>query len=281
MKKGLVMEGGAMRGMFTCGVIDVFMEQGIDFDGASGISAGAVFGCNIKSKQIGRGIRYNKKYGADPRYCSFSSLLKTGDLYPPLFCYRELPEVLDPFDKETFRNNPMEFYIGATDIETGRIVYHKCTDGGDDDILWMQASASMPLAANPVEIKGKFYLDGGVSDSVPYRYLETKGYDRNVIILTQAAGYRKKKSPAVILMHILMKKYPALIKAMETRHIRYNKQMEELDERERTGKALVIRPPKPLGISRTENNPEELERVYQIGRREALRRLEEIKSFLS
>ena len=114
MKTALIMEGGAMRGMFTCGVIDVFMENGITFDGAAGISAGAGFGCNIKSRQIGRPIRYNKKYCRDPRYCSIRSLLKTGDLFGADFCYRELPEILDPFDSKTFAENPMAFYAGAT-----------------------------------------------------------------------------------------------------------------------------------------------------------------------
>ena len=120
MKTALIMEGGAMRGMFTCGVIDVLMRHGITFDGAAGISAGAVFGCNFKSGQIGRPIRYNKKYCADPRYCSVRSMLRTGDLYGADFCYRELPDELDIFDREAFRNNPLQFYVGATDVQTGK-----------------------------------------------------------------------------------------------------------------------------------------------------------------
>ena len=131
MKTALIMEGGAMRGMFTCGVMDALMENGVAFAGAAGISAGAVFGCNFKSEQIGRPVRYNKKYCRDPRYCSIRSLIKTGDLYGVDFCYRELPEILDPFDYETFRSNPMEFYVGATDVNTGRCVYHKCSAGGE------------------------------------------------------------------------------------------------------------------------------------------------------
>ena len=129
MKKGLIMEGGAMLGMFTCGVIDTLMENDINFD-AIGISAGAVFGCNIKSKQIGRAIRYNKKYCNDPRYCSFRNLIKTGNLYGTEFCYHEVAEILDPFDHDAFENNPMEFIVGATDIKTGKCVYHKCGRSG-------------------------------------------------------------------------------------------------------------------------------------------------------
>ena len=156
-----------MRGMFTCGVIDVLLENGVRFDGAAGISAGAVFGCNFKSGQVGRALRYNKQYCADPRYCSIRSLIRTGDLYGADFCYRELPDELDVFDRNAFAANPMEFYAGATDAATGECVYHRCEDGGDADMLWLRASASMPLVSRPVEIGGRFYLDGGIADAVP------------------------------------------------------------------------------------------------------------------
>ena len=207
-RTGLVLEGGAMRGMFTCGVIDVLMENDIWFEGACGISAGAVFGCNYKSRQIGRPIRYNKRFCKDPRYCSYRSLIKTGDLYGADFCYRELPDELDIFDRETFKNDPMEFYIGATDVKTGRCVYHKCTDGGEPDLKWMRASASMPIVSTPVEIEGSYYLDGGIADSIPYKFMESIGYDRNVIVLTQSKGYVQKQSSS--LMKLALRKYPAI-----------------------------------------------------------------------
>ena len=280
-KTALIMEGGAMRGMFTCGVIDVMMENGIDFEAAAGISAGAAFGCNYKSRQIGRAIRYNKAYCKDPRYCSLRSLRKTGDLYGVDFCYRELPLELDVFDRETFAADPMDFYVGATDINTGEAVYHKCSDGGEADFEWMRASASMPLVSRVVEIDGRELLDGGVVDAVPYRFMESLGYNRNVIILTQPKGYRKKKSRALPLVRRKLRKYPKLVEAMAERHLMYNGQMDEIDERERAGAALVIRPPEPLNIGRTEKDPDELERVYQIGRAEALRRLDELKAFLA
>ena len=280
MKTALIMEGGAMRGLFTCGVTDVFLEEGITFDAAAGISAGACFGCNFKSKQAGRAIRYNKRYSRDPRFCSFKSLVKTGDLYGADFCYRELPEVLDPFDNKAFEENPMAFYIGATDVDTGEIRYHKCTDGGQKDLLWMRASASMPLVSRIVEADGYRMLDGGIVDPVPYRYMEKLGYDRNVYILTQPKGFRKEKSSALPLIRIALRKTPKIVEAMEHRHEVYNRQMAEIDEKEARGEILVIRPPESLGISRTEHDPNELERVYQTGRREACRMLPEIRSFL-
>ena len=279
-KTGLVMEGGAMRGMFTCGVLDVLLENSINFDGAAGISAGAAFGCNFKSKQIGRAIRYNKKYSRDPRFCSFHSLIKTGDLYGADFCYRELPDILDPFDKETFRINPIEFYVGATDVLTGKCIYHKCTDGEETDLRWMQASASMPLVSRPVAVDGYLLRDGGITDSVPYGYMEELGYNRNLIILTQPDGYEKTRSRGLPLIKLALHKYPAIAEAMAVRHEMYNRQMKEIKEREQKGISFVIRPPEALGISRTEKDSDELERVYRIGRREAEKALPELRFFL-
>lgn len=279
MKTALIMEGGAMRGMFTCGVIDVLMRHGITFDGAAGISAGAVFGCNFKSGQIGRPIRYNKKYCADPRYCSIRSLIRTGDLYGADFCYRELPDELDVFDRKTFRDNPLRFYVGATDVGTGKPVYHLCTDGGSEDMLWFQASASMPIVSRPVKINDSLLLDGGIADAVPYAFMESQGYDRNVMILTRHKGYRKE--PVSGVMRIMLRKYPHIATAMAVRHQMYNRQMQEIDQREASGKSLVIRPPQPLRIGHTEKNPDELERVYQMGVYEAEMRLEDIRDFLA
>ena len=281
MKTALILEGGAMRGMFTCGVTDVLMEHGVSFDGMAGISAGAVFGCNVKSGQGGRAIRYNKQYCGDPRYCSLRSLLFTGDLYGADFCYRELPDVLDPFDRQAFRQNPMAFWAGATDVETGRCVYHLCRDGGEEDMLWLRASASMPLVSRPVAVDGRWLLDGGIADAVPYAYMERLGYDRAVLVLTQPRGYRKRPAAALPLLRLLLRKHPRLAEAMTQRHTMYNRQMEEIDRREEAGQSLVLRPPASLGIGHTEKHPEELERVYQIGRREAEKRLPEIQRYLA
>ena len=279
-RTALIMEGGAMRGMFTCGVIDVLMENHIDFDGAAGISAGAAFGCNFKSRQIGRPIRYNKTFGKDPRYASFRSLLKTGDYFGAEFCYETLPFELDVFDTKTFAENPLEFYVGATDVDTGEIRFHLCTDGGKKDLLWMRASASMPLLSHVVEVDGYRLLDGGIADAVPYEYMEKLGFRRNVIVLTQPKGFVKKKSRGQVLFDIGLRKYPAIVNGMAHRHEMYNRQMKEIEEREKRGDALVIRPPEDLKLGRTEKDPEELERVYQIGRRETEKRLPELRQFL-
>ena len=254
MKHGLVMEGGAMRGLFTAGVIDVMMEEGIGFDGAIGVSAGAVFGSNYKSNQPGRVIRYNLRFCQDPRYSSFRSLAKTGDLFGADFCYREIPDHLDPFDREAYESSPMDFYVVATDVHTGKPVYHNCRKGDREDLDWFRASASMPLAARIVEVGGYQLLDGGISDSIPLKYLESVGYDRNVVILTQPMGYEKKKNKALPLMKAAYSQYPDLLKTMARRQDVYNETTAYIREKERRGEVFVIRPEAALKIKRVEQS---------------------------
>lgn len=280
MKTGLIMEGGAMRGMFTAGVTDVMMENGIKFDGAIGVSAGAVFGCNYKSNQIGRTIRYNKKYCADKRYCSINSLLKTGDLYNAKFDYYDIPKKLDIFDTEAYKNNPMEFYVVATDADTGKAVYKRLDNCDDNDLLWLRASASMPLLSRIVNIADGRYSDGGTADSVPLRYFESIGYDRNVVILTQPADFIKRKNKLVPIFRIGLHKYPNLVHALATRHIKYNETIKYINEKEKSGEILVIRPPEALNIKAGEKSPDELERVYQIGRKIGNDSIQKIIDFL-
>lgn len=280
MKTGLVLEGGAMRGLFTAGVTDVMMENDIRFDGAIGVSAGAAFGCNYKSHQIGRAARYNIKYCNDERYCGFKTLLKTGDIYGVDFCYREIPQKLDVFDVDTFQKNPMEFYVVCTDIVTGKAIYHKCTTGGSEDLDWIRASASMPLVSRVVEADGYKMLDGGMSDSVPLKYFESIGYDRNVVILTQPDGYVKKKNKFLPMMRLTLRDYPKLIETVADRHNVYNKTTEYIKKREESGDAFVIRPPENLNIGAVEHNCDELKRVYEIGRKTGEENLEAMKNFL-
>ena len=280
MKHALIMEGGAMRGLFTCGVIDVFLEEGIVFDAAIGVSAGAVFGSNYKSRQHGRPLRYNTTYCRDKRYCSLWSLMTTGDLYGAEFCYSTLPDELDIFDRKAFADNPMQFWVTATNTETGEPVYHLCRDGGEDDILWMRASASMPLVSRPVHIDGYRLLDGGISDSIPFRFMEEQGYCRNVVILTQPEGYRKKQSAVLPLFRIFMKQYPAIVQTMAERHIHYNEETEAIRRQEQDGTLFVIRPQEALKVGKTEKNPEKLREAYEKGRQEALRRLPELREYL-
>ena len=281
MKTGLIMEGGAMRGMFTAGVLDVLMENGLVTDGAIGVSAGAVFGCNYKSHQIGRVIRYNTEYCNDKRYASFKNLVKTGNLYSEQFCYHEVPEKLDPFNEAAFAASPMDFFVVCTDVKTGEPIYHKCRKGDAEDVLWMEASASMPLAAKIVKIGHYGLLDGGVADSIPVRFFESIGYERNLIILTQPKGYIKKKNKFLPAIRAKYFRYPAFVEAVADRHERYNETLSYISMLEQAGKDYVIRPPIPLEIGAMERDPAQLRRVYETGRAVAQIQVEKIRDFLN
>lgn len=278
---GLVMEGGAMRGMFTAGVCDVLMEHNIAFDGAIGVSAGATFGCNYKSRQIGRVIRYNKRFAHEWRYCSLRSLFLTGNLYGTDFCYNAIPNRLDLFDYEAYRSNPMKFYVVVSDCQTGEPVYKELPLCDEIELTWMRASASMPLVSTPVTIDGKRFLDGGMTDSIPLAKFQEMGYTKNVVILTQPKEFVKKSSELMGLMKINLRRYPKLLAKMGNRHIEYNRQHDYVFEQEKAGKAIVLCPEKPLGISRTEHNPDELQRCYDTGRQVAESRLKEIIEFIA
>ena len=281
MKTGLIMEGGAMRGMFTAGVLDVLMENGLVTDGAIGVSAGAVFGCNYKSHQIGRVIRYNTEYCNDKRYASFKNLFKTGNLYSEQFCYHQVPEKLDPFNEAAFAASPMDFFVVCTDVKTGEPIYHKCRKGDAEDVRWMEASASMPLAAKIVKIGHYGLLDGGVADSIPVRFFESIGYKRNLIILTQPKGYTKKKNKFLPAIRAKYFRYPAFVEAVADRHERYNETLSYISMLEQAGKDYVIRPPIPLEIGAMERDPAQLRRVYETGRAVAQIQVEKIRDFLN
>lgn len=280
MKKGLILEGGAMRGMFTCGVLDVMMEHGIEFDGAVGVSAGAAFGVNYKSKQIGRAIRYNTRFCADKRYGGLFSLLTTGNIYNTDFCYNEVPLQHDLFDFDTYQKNPMEFFVVCTDVESGKAVYHKYEGREDSGFDWIRASASMPMVSQMVEIEGHKYLDGALADSIPVRFFEGKGYNRNIVILTRPKNFIMKANEMMPLMRMKYRKYPNLVRVIENRHRVYNETLAYISQMERAGRLLVIRPDRALPVSRVEKDPDKLRQAYEIGRRIALDRLEEIKNYL-
>lgn len=279
MKKGLVLEGGAMRGLFTAGIIDVMMEAGIEPDGIIGVSAGAAFGCNYKSRQPGRAIRYNTRFAKDARYSGIWSLLKSGDYFNAEFGYHIIPKQYDVFDDEAFDKNPMEFIVVCTDVETGKPVYQQLTRADYDTYEWIRASASMPLASKVVELAGLKLLDGGVADSIPLAYAESIGYDRNVVILTQPEGYQKEHNPFMPLMRLALRKYPHMIEAMDTRHLMYNRQLEFVSQTEREGRCLVIRPKQKIPIGHISHDPENMRQVYDIGRDMGKEKLNDIKAF--
>lgn len=280
MKKGLVLEGGALRGLFTAGILDVLMENGVRFDGLVGVSAGAAFGCNYKSGQAGRVIRYNKRFAHEWRYCSWRSWIATGDLFGGEFCYHKMPDELDVFDKETFDSNPMEYYAVCTDVETGEAVYKRLMKCSPETYEWIRASASMPMVSNIVEVGGRKLLDGGVADSIPLRFFQEQGYERNLVILTQPADYQKRHNRLMPILRLWLHRYPKMIEALDKRHEMYNQQLEYVREEERKGNTYVIRPPQKLVIGHISHDENEMQGVYQMGRRVGEGRLKDIVEFL-
>ncbi|MCQ2379172.1 MAG: patatin family protein [Victivallaceae bacterium] len=281
MKKGLILEGGAMRALFSCGVLDVLMQNGVRFDGIVGVSAGAAFGCNYKSHQPGRALRYNLRFCRDKRYCSFHSLLTTGDLYGGEFCYHLLPETLDPFDAETFRDDPTEFFVTATDVDSGEPRYRKCVEADPETMEWLRASASMPGVSRPVHLEERRYLDGGISDPIPLRFFESLGYDRNVLILTRPRNYRKKTPCFLPLLRPFFHTMPAIFKALEKRANVYNATLDAIAGKEKRGEIFVIRPEAPLPSGKIEHDPRRLQATYDLGKAAIRKEWERLKAFLS
>lgn len=281
MKTGLVLEGGALRGMFTVGILDVFMREGLTFDGMIGVSAGAAFGCNFKSRQQGRAIRYNTRYCGDWRYCSLRSLIKTGDLFGGEFCYHYLPAHLDHFDMATYDSNPMPMWVVCMDVETGEPVYHRCDKAGDECFEWIRASASMPMVSKVVEVGGHRLLDGGMVDSIPLARMEQLGHERNVVILTQPRGFVKKPNKMMPLVRMVMRKYPHVVRAMKNRHIGYNESLAHVQRQESAGNAFVIYPDEKLPIGHVEKNPDVLRRVYDLGVAKAEQILPQLQEWIA
>ena len=279
MKKGLILEGGAMRGLWSAGVTDVMMEHDIWPDGLVGVSAGAAFGCNYKSRQPGRAIRYNTRFANDSRYSGMKSLMTTGDYFNASFGYHVVPYQYDLFDVAAFEQNPLSFTVVCTDVMTGQAVYHEMTHVDFDELEWLRASASMPLASKVVSVGGRLLLDGGVSDSIPLEYAEQAGYQRNVVVLTQPLGYQKKHNRLMPLMRIALRKYPAMVKALDERHIMYNKQLEYVARAEHEGRCLVIRPDEKIPIGHISHDADRMRLVYNMGRQVGERYIEKIKKY--
>ena len=278
-KRGLVLEGGAMRGLWTAGVTDVMMEHDVWPDGLIGVSAGAAFGCNIKSRQPGRAIRYNTTFARDSRYSGLRSWLTTGNYFNAEFGYHTMPRSLDVFDDAAFNANPMAFVVVCTDVLTGQPVYRQLDEATEEAYDWIRASASMPLASRVVELSGRKLLDGGVADSIPLAYFESVGYQRNVVVLTQPAGFRKEHNRLMPLMRMALRHYPRMIEAMDRRHLMYNRQLDYVAQAEREGRCLVIRPDGPIPIGHISHDARRMRMVYDEGRRVGERYIQKIKDF--
>ena len=276
----MVLEGGAHRAIYTAGVLDVLLENNVQFDGVIGVSAGAIHGCAFVSKQRGRSIGYTLKYANDKRYMSFYSLLTTGNMVGEQFCYHELPEKLFPFDHQTFESSKTKFYVTCTNLKTGQAEYIYC-DELRQKMPYLRASASMPFVSQISHINGQPYLDGGIADSIPVKAFQQMGYNKCVVVQTRAAGYQKGKNKLSWLARFLYRRYPNFAAAIRNRHLMYNQELAEIEQMQKDGSVLVIRPSQLIKISHTEKNLDVLRSVYQLGRHDALAALPAVKKFLA
>lgn len=279
MKVGLVLEGGGMRGLYTAGVLDAFLDAGIKVDGLVSVSAGALFGVNFLSGQRGRALRYNKRFIRDKNYISLLSWLKTGNMVNREMAYYKIPMELDIFDQEAFAQSDVPFYVTVTNLETGQAEYPKI-DHVFDQMEYLRASSALPLISQIVEIDGKKYLDGGLTDSIPVDFAKSLGFDKLIVILTQPLDYRKKASSGR-LFRLFYKEYPKFVKVASKRYQHYNDTVEKIIRMEEAGEIYVIRPEQSLAVRRLERDPEKLEAVYTLGFQDSQKQLMELKHYLA
>lgn len=280
-KVAMVLEGGSFRCQFTAGVLDVFMENGVEVSACYGVSAGALSGLNYKSRQIGRANRVNLAFCNDSRYMGAKSFATSGSVVGYDFLLNDIQDRLDPFDNDAFEKTPMSLYAVATDVVFGTPAYLP-VENAVLDVDALRATTSLPLMTQPVEMGDAIYLDGGVADSVPVEHaLEDAGFDRAIVVLTQDRTYKKGPYEFLAAAHARYAAYPYLLEALENRHERYNEQREHIWEYERQGRALVIAPPQPVEVGHIEHDPAKLLALYIQGRQEGKRRLDEVRAFIS
>ena len=280
-KTALVLEGGSFRGVFTAGVLDVFLENGIEFDACYGVSAGTLCGMSFKSRQIGRTCRINLAFCDDSRYIGARAALAEHSVIGYDFLLGEVQDKLDPIDNETYLANPMPLYATVTDLTFGTADFLE-VENPELDIACVQASTSLPLITQPVEIAGRLYMDGGLADSVPVEHvLEQAGYDRAVVVLTRERGFQKQPYAFMAAARRAYADYPYFLDTLATRHERYNEQREHIWAYEAAGRALVLAPEMPVEVDQIERNAPKLLDLYLQGRRVAARQLEAVRAFAS
>lgn len=279
MKIGLVLEGGAMRGMFTAGVLDVFLSEAIRVDGIVSVSAGALFGVNFLSRQVGRALRYNQRFLQDKRYISLQSWIKTGNIVNKDFAFYQVPFTLDPFDNQAFMQSSIDFYATVTNVETGQAEYLKIDDVFAQ-IEALRATSAMPYMSEIITYQGKQYLDGSIADGIPFAKARSLGYDKLIVVLTRPLAYRKTPS-RLWLSKLVYRHYPNLICTMAQRYRHYNQQVEEIIRLHQAGELFVIRPSQTLPIKRLEKDPQKIQSMYELGVNDARNALSALQDYLT
>lgn len=278
MKTLLILEGGGLRGIYTAGVLDAFMKNKIKVDTVIGVSAGALFGINYLSNQRGRVIRYNLDNIKNKNYMGISSLIRTGNIMNKDFCFDKLIYETDPFDFDTFNKSKTDFYCVVTNVVTGKPEYIKIDDI-ENQLEYLRASGSMPVVSRIVHIRGKEYLDGGISDSVPIKWGLKNGYKKIIVVETRPKDYRKKKHNNFLFKRFY-KNYPKFVETYSNRYKVYNKTKEYIESLEKEKRVFVIRPSELVRISRIEKNKDKIQEMYRLGMKDANNKLKDLKKYL-
>lgn len=277
---GLILEGGGMRGVYTAGVLDFFLDQKLIFKTCYAVSAGACHACSYYSHQRGRALKTAVDYLHDPRYASVRSLLISGDYFGVKMVYDEIPNQLIPFDYETFRDSQADLFAVATNCRTGRAEYLPVQDLRHD-LNMIQASSSLPGMSRMVVINGAHYLDGGIADSIPLHKSLADGHEKNVVILTQHRGYLKGPNQWVPLIKLRYRRYPEFVATIKNRHLHYNASLELVGQEEQKGRSFVIQPQRPVTIGRLEKDRGKLHALYQSGYEDARSQFERLQVFIN
>ncbi len=277
----LVLEGGGMRGAYSAGVLDVLFDEGFKFGGYAGTSAGTTHLCNYLSEQRNRNFRLDTIHSQDSRYMSLWNWIRTGNYFDLEFCYHTVPEVIDPFDFDTFKRNAneCEFYAAASNVETGGAEYLQIHDLRTE-MDAVRASSSLPLMSSLVHYNGKKMFDGNIADSIPFEFMDSIGYKKQVVITTRHAGYKKGPNTLLPVYKWVYRKYPKFVEAVGNRHIRYNKSLKTLASWEREGKSFVFRPSVNMKIDRVEKDASKITALYALGVKDAQEQMTRLKEFL-
>lgn len=276
---GLVLEGGGMKGVYTAGVLDFFLDKGIEFSSIYGVSAGACHMCSYISRQKKRAFNVNVDYLDTGKYCGMKSFFTTGDLFNVDTCYHLIPDYLDPYDHEAFARYQGKAYSVVTNIETGKPEYLRIKDM-KADIDKIRASASLPLVSRKVEIDGHYYLDGGISDAIPLRKSIKDGNQRNIVVMTKEEGFVRRSTEQLGVFRMRYLAYPKVYELMKERHLMYNATLKYIEEQQASGGAFVIRPKQAGKVGRIEKDVKKLEALYEEGYRDAEECFEEMMNYL-
>ena len=278
-KTALVLEGGAMRGMYSAAVLDVLMDEGIKVDAIYATSAGVLFGVNYISGQRGRAIRYNKRFSRDKRYMGIYSLVTSGNIINKDFAFYEVPFTLDVFDDDAYMNSDVKMVATVTNVHSGGVEYIE-VKSVLKQMEVLRAASAMPFVSQMVELDGQLYLDGGLSDSIPLKKCQADGYERIIVVETRPKGYRKSKSSS-LPAKLFYSKYPNLVETINNRYSAYNDILQEIDDLDARGEIVLVQPSKELHLGRIESDPERLQEMYDLGIGDAKALLPRIKEFLS